>query len=443
MLANINLLLNKTPLEFINLLDTNVIEFYTFLSSSYPFVRVKYKENQEHLTLIGKNKRPFKIDVKFIEWLVGFSDAEGNFHISLKKFTSTNFIKPQLTFQIGLHINNLNTLKLIQSKLHCGLISKSNNRCNFFVNDIFSIVHVIIPIFDFFKLNSSKILVYNIFKIAVELMANKQHLKKDGKNKLIQLREEISNLILNKKNGYINKITLPWLIGFIEGDVSLSTSIFNVRLKFENTSVEAYLFNAILDFLCLSKIVKLQFPKVRDRGYNEKPTVVFEITHIEYIYKKLIPFLLSGKWYTTKYLDFKDWSIIAKLQFLGYHLLPEGRNLINLIKSRINNFRLTTNDKYNGNLIIPQNIFKHVFCLTAPYLDYGTFRVKKSINGNLLLVPQKNINLTVTNLNLKNKVSYTNLKACSKELNIDRDKIVHCLIYKTSYNGYTFFIEST
>jgi hypothetical protein len=67
MLANINLLLNKTPLEFINLLDTNVIEFYTFLSSSYPFVRVKYKENQEHLTLIGKNKRPFKIDVKFIE----------------------------------------------------------------------------------------------------------------------------------------------------------------------------------------------------------------------------------------------------------------------------------------------------------------------------------------------------------------------------------------
>jgi hypothetical protein len=43
MLANINMLLNKTPLEFINLLDTNVIEFYTFLSSSYPCVRVKCK----------------------------------------------------------------------------------------------------------------------------------------------------------------------------------------------------------------------------------------------------------------------------------------------------------------------------------------------------------------------------------------------------------------
>ena len=81
---------------------------------------------------------------------------------------------------------------------------------------------------------------------------------------------------------------------------------------------------------------------MRERGLNEKPIVVFEITHIEYIYKQLIPFLLSDIWYTTKFLDFKDGSIIAKLQYFGYHLIPQGRHLIQWIKSRINNFRLTT-----------------------------------------------------------------------------------------------------
>ena len=76
---------------------------------------------------------------------MGFIDAEGNFHLSLKDFKDNTFRFPQLTFQIALHIDDLKTLKLIQSKLHCGLITISKDRCNFYVNDIFSIVNIIIP----------------------------------------------------------------------------------------------------------------------------------------------------------------------------------------------------------------------------------------------------------------------------------------------------------
>jgi len=153
--------------------------------------------------------------------------------------------------------------------------------------------------------------------------------------------------------------------------------------------------------------------------------------------------LLSDKWYTSKFLDFKDWSIIAKIQYFGYHLLPQGKNLIQLIKSKMNNFRLTTHDKYNGNFIIPKHMFNKLFNLPAPYLDFGTFRVKSGNKGNLLLVSQKNYNLTVTDLNFNKKLSYTNVISCSKELKIDRKNIVNCLIYKTSYKGYAFSIEST
>jgi len=59
---------------------------------------------------------------------------------------------------------------------------------------------------------------FNIFTIAAELIFNGEHLNHIGKIKLISLKNEISELVKNKKPGFINKITLQWLIGFIEGE---------------------------------------------------------------------------------------------------------------------------------------------------------------------------------------------------------------------------------
>lgn len=371
---------------------------------------------------------------------MGFIDAEGNFHLSLKDFKDNTFRFPQLTFQIALHIDDLKTLKLIQSKLHCGLITISKDRCNFYVNDIFSIINIIIPICTHFKLNSSKIHMFNIFTIAAELIFNGEHLNHIGKMKLISLKNEISELVKNKKPGFINKITLQWLIGFIEGECSFSTSSCCVRLKFENTVVETNLFRAILEFLGISHSINLQFPKLRNKGFNENPVVVFEITPIDFIYKQLIPLLQSSNWYTKKYLDFKDWTIIAKLQYLGFHTLVEGQNLISLIKSRMNNFRLSTNIKFNGNLFIPQLVFNKVFSLPNPYLDYGTFRIKAN---SFNIVQQNGFSLVVTNLNSNQKKTYSKLSDCIKELKINKIQIINCLTNKTSYQGYTFSIKST
>jgi hypothetical protein len=46
---------------------------------------------------------------------------------------------------------------------------------------------------------------------------------------------------------------------------------------------------------------------------------------------------------TKKLKDFCDWSIIVIIVFYGYHRLPEGISIINELKKRMNNFRLTTN----------------------------------------------------------------------------------------------------
>jgi hypothetical protein len=66
-------------------------------------------------------------------------------------------------------------------------------------------------------------------------------------------------------------------------------------MKFENTLVETQLFRAIISFLGLNpNYHKLEFPKLRERGYNESPVVVLAITPIDFLYKYLIPLLLSG-----------------------------------------------------------------------------------------------------------------------------------------------------
>ena len=61
-----------------------------------------------------------------------------------------------LTFQIGLHIDDLFILEYINNKLNCGHISISGKKCNYFINDKDSLLQILLPIFNFTKLNSSK-----------------------------------------------------------------------------------------------------------------------------------------------------------------------------------------------------------------------------------------------------------------------------------------------
>jgi hypothetical protein len=69
------------------------------------------KEN--HL-LINLNNKKYSLNTNFLEWLAGFMDAESNVNISLKFFKENKYNSLMLTFQIGLHIEDLHILKFIQ-----------------------------------------------------------------------------------------------------------------------------------------------------------------------------------------------------------------------------------------------------------------------------------------------------------------------------------------
>lgn len=88
----------------------------------------------------------------FLHWLSGFTDAEGNFLITIDR----EYVK--FRYKILLHIVDINVLHLIKSKLNVGRVTvdKNNNSCSFIVESYSDIKNVICPIFKSFPLHTSK-----------------------------------------------------------------------------------------------------------------------------------------------------------------------------------------------------------------------------------------------------------------------------------------------
>jgi hypothetical protein len=346
-----------------------------------------------------------------------------------QKEDTYNFV--QLTFQIGLHVDDRKVLENIKNIIHCGIISESGDRVNLFVNDFYSIKNIILPIFEHFGLRSSKIHSYNIFKQAVEIIQSKRHLTTEGKLEIMKIRVALTEYFNTPQLSNPTYITLYWLLGFIEGEASFSTSNLQPRLKFENSIVEENLYKLIKDSLGLNS-QHIQYPKVRDRGLNDKEVIVLNYFKIEFLYLDVIPALSQLNWYTKKELDFKDWSIIVKLDYYGYHLTPEGSKLIRSLKSRMNNFRLTNNNvnKELSNFIISQKEIDSVFYLEAPYDVYGGLRVKA---GTLNLISRPLIIVTrfaedpsgdLLLEGLPDCKTYKSITLLAKELSLDRTEVI-------------------
>lgn len=228
---------------------------------------------------------------------MGFTDGEGNFNIKLTGLENT-FKNVQFTFQIGLHIDDIETLQYIKDNLKCGHISKSGNRVNYFVNDINSLINVIIPVFTNFSLNSSKFHHFMLFKKAVLSTKNKFHLSNQGKLDILKLKKEMQNMSGRWVPDSIKsiKITKYWLAGFIDAKGTFSTSRYVPRFKLENHVKELELYNKIKEFLALHNIqanVVLTMPRVYNIHSNA--TIVLEVNKIGHLISYLIPLMEQDK----------------------------------------------------------------------------------------------------------------------------------------------------
>lgn len=329
-----------------------------------------------------KNKQK---DFSFIEWFVGFTDAEGNFTIGIDsrgKFTRFNF-----RFMIGLHIDDQPVLEFIQSKLKCGRIeqNKEKTASYFIISDVASLKSVLIPIFESFPLNTSKHLDYLSFKEALllEVGGSEDRDRLDYTNKVLSIKNSMNK---NRREftlpiGHV-RVTLSWILGFIEGDGSFHlrrntlTPTFSLTLTLSQMPIILEIISYLklqLDEFSLIKANDTKLFNIRiekSRG-NENSKVNFAIFQIDYLMNIFIPLLDSLPFQTKKRLDFLDFKIITSLIYQGKHLLPEVQSFILQLSHSMNNNRLSTNlnisNILEGDSLELQNLKETYLNLTPIY----------------------------------------------------------------------------
>lgn len=102
---------------------------------------------------------------EFKQWFVGFVDGEGSFIITISKSGVIGF-----RFQIGLHIDDKDTLMLVRDRLNCGIVyeQENNNIAFLYVTKINDLKSILIPLLEEFPLNGIKYLDYLAFKKAID-----------------------------------------------------------------------------------------------------------------------------------------------------------------------------------------------------------------------------------------------------------------------------------
>lgn len=399
--------------------------------------------NKDRVLISDPIKGDYYLERSFIEWFVGFVDAEGNFNIRLTDLKETTYKSVQITFQIGLHKDDLKVLEYILSSLKCGHISKSGDRVNFAVNDHNSLLNIIIPIFESFNLNGSKYHSYVLFKEAVMLLKDKKHLTSEGKLAIIDYRQKMQNLTGKWIPGSINskiKITKYWLAGFIDGEGTFSTNKYVPRFKLENHFKELELYNKIREFIGVDKIIS-SLGRVEKK--NSNPTIILEINKIKDIKEKLIPLMYDDQHNlilkTLKSQDFLLWLELIEIYYHGYHTTLEGKFIFDAIKNCMNKYRLST----NSHLLVKEkkSLTEIKSLLTKLYSQDSPYEIKNNIRyvrGTDKLVSESTLIICIDENNAK--LEFSSMTKAAEALNISRSKIKDCLTTGKSHKGYFFLL---
>nr|YP_010715993.1 NADH dehydrogenase subunit 4L [Paraisaria gracilioides]WDE74391.1 NADH dehydrogenase subunit 4L [Paraisaria gracilioides] len=196
---------------------------------------IKLMLEKEHNTLVGIQKivnikasinwglsnelkeafpetKPVEIKVKNItvipkEWMAGFSTGECNFFITIQNSKTKIGRAASLRFSIAQDSKDLSLLNSFKDFFGCGYVVKYKNRsiCEFIVTKMDHIVNNIIPFFvrsKKYSIKGSKYLDLLYFKDAALIIKNKEHLKEDGFEQILQLKKKITNLKNKTKNNH-------------------------------------------------------------------------------------------------------------------------------------------------------------------------------------------------------------------------------------------------
>lgn len=186
--------------------------------SSYTLEGKNSKSLVESLpsSILELNGLPMCSDL--VEWLRGFTDAEGCFYIDRQSDKKVYFV-----FTVQLHKDDAPLLLRLRDHFNIGKVSLSLNRVNWICRNQ-NEARVLIDIFSKNPLNTTKHLNFVIWKEAFELYTNRtgKSCSSELMTKILALKDE-----MNKKRTNFNmptdhtiRITDYWFLGFVEGEGS-------------------------------------------------------------------------------------------------------------------------------------------------------------------------------------------------------------------------------
>ena len=309
----------------------------------------------DNLTVSKQEKNIFeqKSDIKLNPWFVtGFVDAEGCFAIGL--FVSSNYkmgYQTQAIFKITLHNKDFNLLCQIKDYFGVGTITKHGSTTLEYRVKSLKDLTVILSHFEKYPLISQKWSDCELFKLAIALLKNKEHLTEKGFHQILAIKSSMNKGLSEELQlvfPEISSVKRPllvdrnvkdpnWLAGFTSGEGCFLVYIRNssttklgksITLKFsiaQHSRDTELLKNFIAIFDCGRIELKL-----------DRSAVYFVVTNLKDITDKVIPFFEKYSIKGVKYSDYEDFKKVAVLIAKKDHLTEKGIDQIKLIKSNMN-----------------------------------------------------------------------------------------------------------
>jgi hypothetical protein len=341
-------------LKLQNNLIFQIQSYSSFNSDSQSSIQIDISKDSPRYSF--NNKNTFYLNP---DYLTGFVDGEGCFSLSIykqgKNLTGWQ-VKP--IFSISLHNKDIKLLEAIQRTLKTGKIYKHGvDSIQYRVSSLKNL-QIITNHFDSYPLITQKSADYLLFKQAIAIIKNKEHLSIEGLLKLVGIKATLNwglsdkfkesfplakpvvrpSVIYNPLNLKIKN--LNWIRGFIEAEGSfqvLTQNNRNVSLRFSITqhTKDEELLKDIATYLNYGRYYK---SPTRDEGQ-------YLVTVFSDISDKLIPFLNEYPLLGVKKEDYLEFVQIAELIKSKAHLTDEGLEKIKLVMSNMNRKRVTIKEE--------------------------------------------------------------------------------------------------
>jgi len=128
------------------------------------------------------------------EWIVGFIDGEGCFHVGISKHEDLRSgfqILPELT--VVQHERDIDLLYELRSWMNCGVVRRNHgDRFCWRVRKLKNLSDIILPFFERYPLRSKKAVEYLKFRKVVIMMQKEEHLSEKGFQEILKIASEMN-----------------------------------------------------------------------------------------------------------------------------------------------------------------------------------------------------------------------------------------------------------